>query len=258
MDEATALLVTLGSTAPDALTACAGWTTHDLVAHLAAGAAEMATHAERTLAGKPDLPTRGFAEREAPFVALADDELRARLLSEALRLNSAVEALAESGLSFTFSGRRLSAVEMQMHGRSEAVLHRWDIVGDDDTGQELLSQPEMTEHAVTVLNSMLSGSSESPAARANAAGIEVSARLVFGAPGQPDVVLLTEGGVRFELADPSPSPTVTADAATRLLALWGRRSSDRTMTWHADEPVARQFGTLLWRFSAWSPPASIR
>src|SRR5262249_2219726 len=42
MDEATAFLDALDRTPPDAPTACADWTAHELVAHLAAGAAEMA------------------------------------------------------------------------------------------------------------------------------------------------------------------------------------------------------------------------
>src|SRR5438874_1973944 len=82
MDEATALLLTLADTAPDAPTACVGWAAHELVAHLAAGAAEMAALVEDVAAGRPSRPTQGFAEREAPFRALADEELRARLLAE--------------------------------------------------------------------------------------------------------------------------------------------------------------------------------
>jgi uncharacterized protein (TIGR03083 family) len=154
MDEATALLLTLEFTDPRAPTACAGWTAHELVAHLAAGAAEMAGHAERALVGEPEQAARGFAEREAPFVAMEDPELRDRLFTEALRLHAAVDALSERGLSVAFSGRRLSAREIRTHGRSEAALHRWDLCGDDEIGVQHLGPPELTTHAVTVLNSL--------------------------------------------------------------------------------------------------------
>lgn len=240
--------MTLETTRPDAPTACVGWRAHDLVAHLAAGAAEMATHVEATLVGKDDRATSGFAEREAPFVALPDDELRTRLVNEALRLRAAVEALAEAGMSAPFSGRRLTAAELRLHGRSEAAIHRWDLAGDDGVGQELLSDPELTRHAVLVLNSMLEGSAEAPAARAAMAGFgDEPVRLTFGSAGQPDVVLVAGGQTaHIELADASTTPTMTTDPATRLLALWGRRSPERRVVWHVDPPTARRFASFLW------------
>lgn len=61
-----------------------------------------------------------------------------------------------------FSGRRMSVGEIQMHGRSEAALHRWNLCEDDEAGDELLGQPELTAHGVTVLNAMLPGSAETP------------------------------------------------------------------------------------------------
>ena len=70
MDEATALLLTLETTDPTASTACVDWSAHELVAHLAAGAAEMAAHAEHALCGAPEQAAMGLAEREAPFAAL--------------------------------------------------------------------------------------------------------------------------------------------------------------------------------------------
>jgi hypothetical protein len=66
----------------------------------------------------------GIAEREAPFVAMEDPELRDRLFTEALRLHAGVDALSERGLTVAFSGRRLSANEIRTHGRSEAAFHR--------------------------------------------------------------------------------------------------------------------------------------
>jgi uncharacterized protein (TIGR03083 family) len=247
MDEATALLLTLASTAPDSPTACRGWTAHDLVAHLAAGAAEMAGHVERALAGQEAEPTASFARREAPFVALEDEELRGRLLSEALRLGAAAEALAQSGGRVEFSGRKMSAAEIQTHGRAEAALHRWDLEGDD-VGQELLAAPELTEHAVKVLNTMVNGSGRTagrPSSRRRARRPERAGRLRGEWPARRG----PRGGRgrrRFELAEAGPALTATADAATRVLALWGRRSPDRTLVWHADDGAARRFEAFLW------------
>lgn len=248
MDEATALLRTLESTPPDHPTACPGWTAHELVAHLAAGAAEMAVLTEASCAGTHERPTRGFDEREAPFVALADDELRDRLFVEALRLNAAIDAMRVAGPSCTvaFSGRQLTAADLDLHGRSEAALHRWDLVGSDQVSTDLLAQPELTRHAVTVLNEMLDGSGESPRARAADRGV-TDLRAAIAAPGQPDVVLVVdEEGARLELHDPVATPALRTDAATRLLALWGRRSATGGLEWTDDGPVAAQLSSLLW------------
>ena len=248
MDEATALIETLGATPPSAPTACAGWTAHELVAHLAAGAAEMADLTEATVAGRPSRATRAFADREAPFVVLPDDELRDRLLVEALRLGAAVESLGTAGpdAGVDFAGRRLTAADLSIHGRSEAALHRWDLVGDDEVSRDLLGQPELSEHAVAVLTSMLDGSPEAISSRFASTGV-APARLAFASPGQPDVVFVRdEAGSRLELADPGPAAAASADPATRLLALWGRRSQLGPIRWGEDpEPLV----ALLWSIS---------
>ncbi len=248
MDEATELLTTLEATAPDAATACAGWTAHDLVAHLAAGAAEMADLTEDTVAGRPERPTREFGDREAPFVALDDDALRERLVIEALRLGAAVEALCATGprASVSFAGRRLEPSELSLHGRSEAALHRWDLAGDDAVSVELLSQPELTSHAASVLTSMLDGSPESVAHRADVSGIQ-AVRTAFASPGQPDVVVVRDTcGARLELADACAEPAAISDPATRLLALWGRRTTIGTIQWTGEPSECHDLGLLLW------------
>src|SRR5205085_4474731 len=83
----------LKDTPPEAPTACAGWTAHELVAHLTAGAEEMADLVERTLRDAPERPTRGFEEREAPWRAVPDDELRSALLGQGGRLMAALDEL---------------------------------------------------------------------------------------------------------------------------------------------------------------------
>ncbi len=246
MDEATAFLSTLQSTAPTAPTACTGWTAHDLVAHLTAGAAEMAALTESVTSGHGERATADFATREAPYVAMPDNDLRDRLVVEAIRLSAAIEVLETTGQTVPFAGRRLDSRALTMHGRSEAALHRWDLAGDDEVSQELLRQPELTVHAVEVLNTMLEASPEAVSVRATAAGIS-DLRTNFGAPGQPDVVLIVDGaGARLELDEPRARSCADADPATRLLALWGRRSPTQLITWDADEPGADALTTFLW------------
>src|SRR4051812_42850898 len=81
-DEVGELVVTLLATPAERLTACRGWTAHELVAHLAAGANEEADLIEAHLAGAARA-TRSFDEREPAFRALPDTELRDRLVGEA-------------------------------------------------------------------------------------------------------------------------------------------------------------------------------
>ncbi len=248
MDEATELVTTLMAIPATAPTACAGWTAHELVAHLAAGAAEMAGLTEDAVAGRPARPTRSFRDREAPFVTLPDDALRERLVAEALRLDAAVEALGASGPEATvpFSGRSLSAADLSLHGRSEAALHRWDLAGDDAVSVDLLRQPELTVHATSVLSSMVDGSPESVASHAEGAAIGTQ-RLAFASPGAADVVFVhDELGARLEMADPCTAPVATADPATRLLALWGRRTTIGTIRWHGAASECDAMARLLW------------
>jgi len=70
--EADAFRDALDRSRPNAVTACAGWTAHELLAHLVASGLEMATVASSALNGDPTPPTRGFTEREAPFLVLDD------------------------------------------------------------------------------------------------------------------------------------------------------------------------------------------
>lgn len=188
----------------------------------------MAELVEAVVTGRPERATRAFAEREAPFVAIADDELRGRLVIEAARLIEAVAALGPSH-DVAFSGCRVDAASIGLHGRSEAALHRWDLAGDDDVSRELLSQPVLTAHSVGVLNGMLEGSAEAVSVRAADIGV---GRYGFASPSQPDVVLVVDGkGARLELDSPCASPVCSADADVRLLALWGRRSTVSVPRW---------------------------
>ncbi|HZA88461.1 MAG TPA: maleylpyruvate isomerase N-terminal domain-containing protein [Acidimicrobiales bacterium] len=249
--ELKALADVLGDLEPTAPTACADWTVHDLVAHLAAGAKEVAELIEEYLAGQPARPTRGFDERERPFRAFTHPDLLAALAEQSRRKIAALEVLAGRGdrPAVAFTGTTMTATQFQKHARSEAALHRWDLVGDDSVCDQLLSQPDLTRHAVNVLNAMpvLDESArirQSPAPR----------RIVLTSSGQPDVVIETgTAGARFALVEvedrdgPAKGDIVVAtDAANRLLVLWGRRSSQRQLSIETDGVGFEAIEPVLW------------
>lgn len=250
-DEARALLGALDQVAPSAPTACAGWSAHDIVAHLAAGSKEIADLIEEKLAGRPSRPTRAFEEREPPFRALADDELRAAWSRESRRKTEAVAALGALGedATFDFTGTALTAERITLHSRSEAAIHRWDVAGDDDVSEEQLSRPKLTAHAVSVLNAM-PVLAESAAARARLGG-DHPPRIVLRAPDHPDVVLVGQqsGAARFELVEEGSAEgdaVVVTGAAHRLLVLWGRRSTTRPLALRADHATSDLVASVLW------------
>lgn len=182
--EMAALLGALATVPAEAATACAGWSAHDLVAHLAAGSQEMARLVALRLELGPGAdigPTRAFDEREAPFQAMADKALRRRFLIEAFGLTDLILKLhsADPNMTVTFTGWDMTAEEMVRHGRSELAIHRWDLVGTDPISRDLLTCPELLEHGRKVLTRM---------------GIDV----------------------------PAKAFSASADACAALLALWGR------------------------------------
>jgi hypothetical protein len=157
--ELQAFLAALATVHADAPTACEGWTAHELVAHMAAGSREMTRLITARLehgAGIDIGPTREFAEREAPFRAMADSRLRRQFIVEGFALTSAIQRLraAGPGVTVTFTGWAMTVDELILHGKSELALHRWDLVGTDDLSQQLLSRPELMAHGEKVLARM--------------------------------------------------------------------------------------------------------
>ena len=222
IDEVGEFIGTLVATPAERLTNCAGWTVHDLTAHLAAGAAEQADLIEEHLAGKPARATRAFDEREPAYRALPDNALRDRLLSEATRFTTAQAELGDASIAFT--GWPMTAADFAMHGRSECTLHRWDIVGRDDPGWAMLGQAALTHHALGVLSTM-SALTESPANRAVDLGVPDGLRVIVRSEPHPDLVITVVNGVPTLTLEPitdAPAHLVLSPAA-RLLFLWGRR-----------------------------------
>jgi len=171
--ELEAFLRALAATPADAPTACDGWSAHELVAHLAAGSKEMARLVNRRLAlgPKADIgPTVPFEEREPPCRALSDRVLRRTFVREGMALTDAIMRLRQAGpdLTVTFTGWDMTVDEMIRHGRSELVLHRWDLVGFDEVSRRLLDDAELLAHGRKVLSHM--ELAEAPAEAALPAG----------------------------------------------------------------------------------------
>jgi uncharacterized protein (TIGR03083 family) len=250
--EGPAILAALGDLAPDSPTACAAWTAHHLAAHLAAGAKEVADLVHERLDGRPERPTRGFEEREVPFRAMRHDKLLERLVVENKRKLTGYDALArEKAPNISFTGVRMTIDELAMHSRSEAAIHRWDLVGDDQISDELLAQPELTAHAVKILDAMpiLNESATAMGDRAEQIGAE-PLRVVFRSPPAQDVVFVASpGGGRFEFAqehDAECDVVLSMDPGQRLLALWGRKSSERPIRAEGDPEVIAGLDAVFW------------
>jgi uncharacterized protein (TIGR03083 family) len=249
--EGKAVLEAIMTVPADAPTACAEWTAHDLVAHLAAGAKEVTDLVEDKLEGRAERPTRGFDEREAPFRALDHDALVEQLVVENKRKLRAFAALVtEPDPSIAFTGTRVEADRLGTHSRSEASIHRWDLVGDDNTSRALLAQPDLTAHAAWVLDAMpvLDESTASIAKRLEATGRDTAA-FVFRSDGHDDVTLLIQGGAaRYAVAKDAPHADVVVStrADHRLLMLWGRRPQGLDVEVAGDPQLCDALRAALW------------
>ncbi|MDT5274770.1 MAG: hypothetical protein QOG95_1702 [Mycobacterium sp.] len=260
--ESRALSATLTEVAPNAPTACAGWTAHNISAHLAAGTKEVADLIELKVNHHQQRPTREFAERESPFIALSAADLGQEVITQGDRLLAAASALAQTeDPRFLFTGRIFTVADLTKHMRSESALHRWDIVGDDDLSDQLLTQTDLTRYAVDLLNTMPS-LYEAPEWRAEHAGIKGGLRIVLRSPGSADLVYeRTDGGARFEVVEEPATgdAVVITDTANRLLTIWGRRSAQRTLTVDTDTVSAALVESVLWGTNApWDPQHSTR
>lgn len=247
--ESLELMRTLADADPAAPTACSQWTVHDLTAHLAAGAKENADLIEDALAGRPARATRTFAEREPEFVAMPDEQLRQELVSQSHRKVAALRELSARGpdATYQFTGRAFTAALAQTHARSEAAIHRWDIVGDDAIGMDLLAAPDLTTHAVEVLNT-LPILYEAPYSRARAANVR-QMRIVLRSEDRPDVVMnIDPDGARFEITgvDQHGDAVVESDPAHRLLSIWERRIPRYSVTVTADPTLWSPVAKVLW------------
>lgn len=239
LPELDAVIEALDRCEPDQATRCTLWTVHDLTAHLAAGADEIARHLEAYRESAPIPPTRPLEERETPWRAMPDPALREELNRQLPRLARLLAAVVDEDpdAAVPWAGRSVPVGFFATHVRSEGAIHRWDLVGDDEAGTTLLADPALTAHAVHALGPLLVARDT----QASSEAVQVRLR----APGQPDVVLARNDSYPIlSLAEPEPdTPAIVCDPAARLLVLWGRQPADpgriRTSLSRADYQVAR-------------------
>lgn len=221
--EAEAFISAVHDVPHDAVSACSGWTAHEVAAHMAAGAAEVIRHLEPYLHGHPVPQTRGFEEREAPYRECEPARLCDCLDQNEREMRELITSVLDSDPEavIPWTGRHMAVVKFVPHMRNEFAIHRWDIAGDDATSMELLSQPELTEHAVQVLGKMLLNKGSQ--------GLSGKEDLVarLRSTGTTDVRLeVISGQAALNITDDqTDEPYIELDAAARTLILWGRRPS---------------------------------
>lgn len=237
--EVDAFLQTLDETPPDAVTACRGWTTHEVIAHLASGADAFAAQIEAHLDGRAVPEFGAWDVREPPYRAMDDAVLRRRLQAGERRMTAAFEAMLaiDPQIAVPEVGWGLPVAELVTHMRQEFAIHRWDLIGDDELGLELLGRQYLTEHAVRLLgDSLLGGLSHDPAPQQP---LEVRVRCAD----LPDLVVRVGDGRGALAMEPQTESAhvVRTDPAARLLLLWGRRPTDagRVRSSLAPEQLAR-------------------
>lgn len=224
--EAHAFVTAVNHGAPQAVSACDGWTTHEIAAHVTGIAVEVIRHLEPYLQGDPVPQTRSFEEREAPLQAIEHQSLLRRLDAEENRMRRLVDDVLdlEPDAVIPWTGRHMAVAKFIPHLRNEHALHRWDIAGDDHTSQQLLGHPDLVDHSVGELGRILlvAGRDHDPEPDA-----EFHVRL--RTDGQPDLRVIVENG-DASLAwadDDRDEPSVDVDAGARQLTIWGRRPDHR-------------------------------
>ncbi len=224
--EAEAFLDTLGATDPDAVSACDGWTTHEIAAHVAGIAVEVNRHLEPYLQEDLVPKTRSFEEREAPLQAIEHGDLLIRLDAEEERMRSLVtDVLKESPDSvIPWTGRQMTVAKFIPHLRNEHALHRWDIVGDDEVSASLLGQADLTEHSVDVLGRILLA-----AGRAHDPDPDTDFCARLHSLGERDLyVVVRDGSAALSWEECAHGGnSLVSDPAARHLFIWGRRPDQR-------------------------------
>lgn len=222
LPEWTAFRDTAAHRHPDSATACAAWTTRDIVTHQAGNAVELGRVLAAYLDRRPIPETRTFEQREPPFRQMSDEDRIAALAHVIAELARILErGLDDPDAWVRWTGRQMKVTWFGEHMRSELILHRWDLAGDDELATGQLAQPWMTTHAVEAVGQPLlrRGAAELP-------GTPFTARLrVFD---RPDVILTggADPNVSLGPAQDDTQPALTTDAAARVLLLWGRQPAD--------------------------------
>jgi len=243
--EAVAFIGTIDQTAPQAVSACDGWTTHEIAAHVTGIAVEVIRHLDPYLQGDPVPETRSFEEREAPLQDMQHGALLRRLDAEEERMRRTVDQVLERepDAVIPWTGRHMAVAKFIPHLRNEHALHRWDVAGDDDTSGDLLGNLELVDHSVGELGAILlvAGREHDPEP-----GSDFRVRL--RTEGQPDLrVIVDQDGATLAWArDEADEPAVDMDAGARQLFIWGRRPDHRgRLRSHLGQPQLARLQALL-------------
>ena len=155
--EAAEFIAAVDQAPPQAVSACAGWTTHEIAAHVTGIAVEVIRHLEPFLQGDPVPKTRSFEEREAPLQAMEHSALLQRLDTEETRMRRCVDDVLgrDPDAVVPWTGRHMAVTKFIPHLRNEHALHRWDVAGDDETSRELLGALDLVDHSVGELGAIL-------------------------------------------------------------------------------------------------------
>ena len=220
--EADAFLTTIDSAAPEAVSACDGWTTHEIAAHVNGIAVEVIRHLDPYLHGDPVPKTRSFEEREAPLQALDHDELLVRLDSDEARMRRVVAEVLDRDPDavIPWTGRNMAVAKFIPHLRNEHVLHRWDVAGDDDVSSRLLGSDDLVDHSVGELGRILlvAGRQQDP-------DPDTDFCVRMHSEGQRDLRVIVDSGTATLAwaTDDADEPSIELDAAARHVFIWGRR-----------------------------------
>lgn len=244
--EADAFLTTINQSAPQAVSACDGWTTHEVAAHVAGIAVEVIRHLEPYLQGDPVPKTRSFEEREAPLRATRHQKLLKRLDAEEARMRSLVDDVLERepDAVIPWTGRHMAVAKFIPHLRNEHALHRWDVAGDDSTSRQLLGDTDLVDHSVGELGRILLnvGRSHDPDP-----GTDFHVRLRSN--DQRDLSVIVENNnatLAWSDDGDTDKATVDLDVGARHLFIWGRRPDHRDrLRSHLKQPDLARLQALL-------------
>jgi hypothetical protein len=220
--EADAFLTTIDAASPEAISACEGWTTHEIAAHVTGIAVEVTRHLEPYLQGEPVPKTRSFEEREAPLQALGHMDLLRRLDAEERRMRGLVADVLdhESDAVIPWTGRHMAVAKFIPHLRNEHALHRWDVAGEDDISRQLLGTDDLVDHSVAELGRILlvAGRNHDPDPDAHF-------RVCLRSDGHRDLQVVVEAGTAtLAWADAcEDEPWIDIDPVARHVFIWGRR-----------------------------------
>jgi hypothetical protein len=237
--EMDAFMATLDGTSPEAVSACDGWTTREIAAHVLGIAIEVVRHLEPYLQGDEVPKTRSFEEREAPLREAGHPTVLARLPEEDQRMRGLIADVLEREPEavIPWTGRHMAVAKFVPHLRNECALHRWDVAGDDDTSRSLLGAQDLMEHSVAELGRILL-----VAGRTHDPDPDAQFRATLRAEGQPDLeVVVAADSARLVWAGAEPLTRARAivefDSAARHLFIWGRRPDLRGRV-RSDAPQA--------------------